>query len=268
MKQVFLLPNKLVTLGKTKNMTDEQLNEQLTALWLKTLEAARNELANFDNPGLRMKYADEDHKTYLKLEQLEKDNGKPWDYYKSLPVVKEKGESLYTVFREIRRLERLEEEAKCPQPKPEGTVTLDSEFNMDGDIVITDPCYIEEWVRPEHSRDTIYGDWSCSVWECNGETMIPEKGAEPFGEFCADAGLVCVTHINKNCNRTALEDWFKTHSWCGCIINNFKGKVWYEIHRRWYAYKGNWEHDDKVIVCGRGVKDGKPFAFTTAQTGL
>lgn len=83
-------------------------------------------------------------------------------------------------------------------------------MEFDGDIIITDPCYIiraahhgtppltdNDWAACNYennmevlgihnymTRDTIYGDWSCTV--CNTDTN------KPIGKFCADTGLVSV----------------------------------------------------------------------------
>ena len=66
------------------------------------------------------------------------------------------------------------------------------------DIIITDPCYIVEdeydWLSKAESiksgmcTDTLYGDWSCHVFDLNTE--------KPIGQFCADGrtgedGFVC-----------------------------------------------------------------------------
>lgn len=88
---------------------------------------------------------------------------------------------------------------------------LDSEpIEFNGDIIITDPCYImraehhgtvpvtdNDWDTCEYgnnmetlgiqhymTRDTIYGDWGCTVYDMDTKGVI--------GNFCADAGLVSV----------------------------------------------------------------------------
>lgn len=96
-----------------------------------------------------------------------------------------------------------------------------------GDIIITDPCYIipqnarsrssdkgDHWDLCEYggrldklgiktfiTRDTIYGDWSCTTF--NSDTK------EPIGKFCADAGLVSVMLLSEvlayNPNQTVPE---------------------------------------------------------------
>ena len=69
---------------------------------------------------------------------------------------------------------------------------LDSEWvDIEGDIVITDPCYTtDKWCegfKPDLlplCRNTIYGDWSCMTYD--------KKTKEPIGNFCADTGMVCI----------------------------------------------------------------------------
>lgn len=249
-------------------MTSKELDRKLAKLWKVNYENTQKELKHFRNKKLRKKYEEKARESYTELEALESANGLPWNYYKDLPIVKELGKPHADTIKEIQKLKTIEEESKCPGPKPETTVTIVETFKADGDIIITDPSYIYDWVYPEHTRDTIYGDWSCHVWECDPDTMKVESDTEAFGQFCADAGLVCVTDINTAHNRVMIEFFAKERPWCACIINGFKGKIWYEIHKNYYAYKGNWECDESLIVCGKGLKDGKPFAFTTLQTGL
>lgn len=75
---------------------------------------------------------------------------------------------------------------------------LDSEEReFDGDIIITDPCYViknnDEYddcgLRHYMYRDTIYGDWSCTTFDTDS--------GEPIGNFCADAGLVAVMQLDE-----------------------------------------------------------------------
>lgn len=84
------------------------------------------------------------------------------------------------------------------------------EKEFDGDIIITDPCYIirnengitkNDWHYCEYgeymerlgiknylTHDTIYGDWGCTVFDSDTK--------KPLGRFCADAGLVSVYYID------------------------------------------------------------------------
>ena len=112
-----------------------------------------------------------------------------------------------------------------------------------GNIIITDPCYIvkddDKWnaicdaiikARPRGEgnaeilketlgvdaliAETIYGDWGCTVYE--------EDCA--IGEFCADAGMVCVMSEEDvlKINPTFKEDY---GDWCYTLIEDFDGDV-------------------------------------------
>ena len=74
------------------------------------------------------------------------------------------------------------------------------------DVLITDPCYImkkpsEDWKETDYgmemekvgvskhiARNTIYGDWSCTVFDDNSDSI---------GEFCADSGKVAVFSLKE-----------------------------------------------------------------------
>ena len=76
-------------------------------------------------------------------------------------------------------------------------------MRFDGDIIITDPCYVakdNDWDHVFNETNlkklgftnyiwesTIYGDWSCTTVRIN-----PDNSKEKIGKFCADAGLVGV----------------------------------------------------------------------------
>lgn len=130
------------------------------------------------------------------------------------------------------------------------------------DIVITDPCYFipyDKWdesnfgtnlsifgVSNYISTRTLYGDWSCTVYNL-------DKDNDVIGEFCADAGLVAVISLQdiiEKINSDFLE-WAEEHSWCVTIIRNFTGEVDTEIV------------DDELHIFGRGN-----INFITVQTGL
>lgn len=96
-----------------------------------------------------------------------------------------------------------------------------------GTIIITDPCYFvkdKDWTEEVYAGDgdlthlgftnslcssTIYGDWTCSIYEKDSDTLKEdiqelfeeydwrglnrfEKESKKIGEFCSDAGLVSV----------------------------------------------------------------------------
>lgn len=161
---------------------------------------------------------------------------------------------------------------------------LDSEpVEFDGDIIITDPCYIlahdgdndDDWqkcgcgedmdelgIHHFISRDTIYGDWSCSVYNSDTKRKI--------GEFCADAGMVSVLLLEEVLKYNPTFDYHKNRKWTTAWIKNFKGSVQFIINEFEFCYKDDKHFDYEVEVVGHGVnkKTGKPINFTTRQTGL
>lgn len=153
---------------------------------------------------------------------------------------------------------------------------------FDGDIIITDPCYIshgldeacrdDDWDKCEYGHNmevlgihnyitnsTIYGDWSCTTFEKGTHKVL--------GRFCADAGLVSVFDLkevlkyNPNYNDPVEKPWTAT------LIKDFKGRVWIEKHwddediNEWYSY---------IKVVGKGVNKitGEKIEFFTSQTGF
>jgi len=149
---------------------------------------------------------------------------------------------------------------------------LDSEWvEFDGDIVITDPCYTtDNWLGDGFDldslplcRDTIYGDWSCTTYD--------KDTGKKIGEFCADAGLVCVDTLENIVSRKPnfINDY---GDWCMTLIKNFKGKVRFKIEQ--INKPDNTERfnlwDYEVRVEGEGVnkQTGKKISFITTQTGL
>lgn len=108
------------------------------------------------------------------------------------------------------------------------------EFNNE-DVLITDPCYITKgnnWEKSNYgenfevfgmskyaAKSTLYGDWSCTVFDKDSE--------KPIGEFCADAGMVAVfslDEVKKFLNHEA-EEWAKEHTHYATILKNYTGKI-------------------------------------------
>ena len=137
---------------------------------------------------------------------------------------------------------------------PDEDIPVDCvEKRFNGDILITDPCYIRQ-LLPDSEREkgfwgffinhsfsrfeadnsglflyglyntlignTIYGDWSCTTY------MKHKDGDVEIGRFCADAGLVGVflleevEKFNPNFSR-----WLVRHAHCGTVISGFNGVV-------------------------------------------
>jgi hypothetical protein len=174
---------------------------------------------------------------------------------------------------------------------------LDSEpIEFDGNIIITDPCYI---IRAEHhgtepitkddweacnggsnmealginhymTRDTIYGDWGCTTFNTDTNEVI--------GEFCADAGLVSVFLLDEVLKYNPDFNYHIERPWTTTLINDFKGTVQFVVKQVKGTYESDSEYwnagdtwvDYEVEVVGKGINKvtGKPFNFIGTQTGL
>lgn len=182
---------------------------------------------------------------------------------------------------------------------PDEEILVDCvERRFEGDILITDPCYINQ-LHPDPERAkgfwdyftgqsfdkfkvdktylflyglystligrTIYGDWSCTTY------MKHEGGDIDIGRFCADAGLVGVFLLEEvekfNPN---FSQWLVRHQHCGTVISGFNGVV-KAVTTRKPADKP--EHDIPLLTHtvhleGAGKCDGADFfEFYTKQTG-
>ena len=91
--------------------------------------------------------------------------------------------------------------------------------------------------------DTIYGDWSCTVFNTDTEKAI--------GEFCADSGMVGVFLLNEVLAYNPKFDYHTERKWTTTLIKDFYGTV--ELHME----------DDAVTVIGRGN-----INFIAGQTGI
>lgn len=208
------------------------------------------------------------------------------------------GEDIVTFETAIKELEidKYYSRLQCPEAYSCRRY-LDSEpVEFDGDIIITDPCYI---IRAEHHgtkpitkddwkacgygenmkvlginnyicRDTLYGDWSCTTF--NSDTK------EPIGEFCADAGMVAVFLLDEVLKYNPDFDYHKEKSWTTTLIKNFKGTVQfvvvytegvYEESTEYHKKGEKWE-DYSVEVVGHGInkETGEPINFVGKQTGF
>ena len=174
-------------------------------------------------------------------------------------------------YKEQQRLRREEEERQWY----ESIETPQTEVEVvNKTIIITDPCYIsdgecEDWkddYEPYIVKNTIYGDWSCSVYKGSKEEVeniieawdqfyiswwevinrkdltseeedaleekYQKKSAEYkekylIGNFCADAGMVAVYDSDKIPPEKL--QWCKEHDWCACFIENYTGPIKYII---------------------------------------
>lgn len=159
--------------------------------------------------------------------------------------------------------------------------------SFDGDIVITDPCYLmfggghkvlkksedEESFVTGHGglyNTTYYGDWGCTVFETSNRLAGGNlRNADAIGKFCADSGMVCVIDL-KHVREVSpkFEDWLKDHSWCGTVIRGFKGTVGLFAKRVKRKCRMG-EYDGITLrVRGDGEIGGKAISFESKQTSL
>lgn len=158
---------------------------------------------------------------------------------------------------------------------------LDSEpMEFDGDIIITDPCYImrakhhgtipmyeNDWEESEYgynmeklgihnymTRDTLCGDWSCTVYNTDTKAEI--------GEFCADAGLISVINLDEVLKYNPDFDYHINKPWTTTLIKNFKGTVQFVVEMECGIF------NVKVIGNGIDKETGEPINFEGFQTGL
>ena len=149
---------------------------------------------------------------------------------------------------------------------------LESQWNRDpmNDIAYKFECE-QKGVKPEYKRikpayhdehmmvsSTIYGDWSCTVYNCSYEELQNRivskqrvKKSDIIGKFCADAGLVCVCSAKHYSMPENFSDWVYT------IIPNFTGII------SFYIIVDDDGDDDSLIVEGEGNVN-----FCSTQTGF
>jgi hypothetical protein len=162
------------------------------------------------------------------------------------------------------------------------------EVEFDGDIIITDPCYVakdedSDWdkcccgenldkigITHFMTRDTLYGDWGCTVY--NSDTK------QKIGEFCADAGMVSVMLLDDVLKYNPDFNYHTERTWTTTLIQDFHGKVQFVVERtegvydedsKWHKAGDKWE-DFSVHVVGHGVnkKTGEKINFRSSQTSL
>lgn len=168
-----------------------------------------------------------------------------------------------------------------------GTVSVeeaeDKVMEFNGDIIITDPCYLSVNMTNEERRnfdctcminygiigiesDTYYGDWDCSTFDrlSFDENDCPKL----IGKFCADSGMVCVADLRSVLRFNPKYDYHIKKDWTATLIRNFKGTVRIKID---LANGGNEiypAYSASVIGNGVSIKTGEPIEFYTRQTGL
>ena len=178
---------------------------------------------------------------------------------------------------------------QMPKKKKKEWVCI-AEREFDGDILITDPCYVnlrevgiqidwdsrEAWIKKRGLfNTTYYGDWGCTVYTVEPDSRVGYIGpdSEYVGKFCADAGLVCVLDM-RDARKISpdIDGWIAGHEWCATIIKGFRGRVrlMTQTSKKWYVYEGTRKYydDTELRVRGDGTVDGKPFGFESMQTSL
>lgn len=148
---------------------------------------------------------------------------------------------------------------------------LDSDvIEFDGDIIITDPCYVtkdDDWSLSDYGSDmeilgiknylvseTLYGDWSCTVFDVCGKKL---------GNFCADAGMVAVFSLDEVLKYNPEFDYHLNREWTTTWIKNFKGVVQIVVEE-------NEDGEHSVHVIGNGIDKvtGEKVVFRSEQTGF
>ena len=143
---------------------------------------------------------------------------------------------------------------------------------FNGDVVITDPCYVfasDHWsgickeelpdgslsLRPFLKKNficqpTVWGDWSCTVFDKNNR----EK---EYGEFTADAGMVAVMLLDDILRydkaykiKPDFKEWIENHRRCATVLKDFCGDIEYKVS----------EDGEHVYLEGTGT-----INFITAQ---
>lgn len=169
---------------------------------------------------------------------------------------------------------------------------LDSEpMEFDGDIIITDPCYViredqftdDDWEYCGYgrrmellgfskymTRDTIYGDWSCTTFDSDTGDAI--------GSFCADSGTVSVLLLDDILKYNPDYHDHTDDFGAATLIRNFKGTVQFVVTRTEGVYESTTEYhmagetweEYNVLVIGHGVDKvtGEPMNFVGRQTGF
>lgn len=194
----------------------------------------------------------------------------------------------YEEYKELSKLTGIEELFYKYTKKNWIDAYLDGEpMEFDGDIIITDPCYImkedNDWavcaygenmkalgITHYMTRDTLYGDWSCTTFDTDTK--------EAIGKFCADAGLVSVFLLDEVLKYNPEFDYHLNYKWMVTWIKDFKGTVefvvkhiegYYEEDTDYWK-KGDYWEDYVLEVVGHGINKvtGKPINFVGKQTGL
>ena len=130
-------------------------------------------------------------------------------------------------------------------PKRNHGTQIMAEKYFNGDIIITDPCYIilddrrDDWRKSSYGEDifflsfghylcktTLIGDWNCEVFKGSGSRLwFPQAPEKKIGDFSADACKVCVFYLRDILRYNPAFDDHTNQPWCACWIKNFQGTV-------------------------------------------
>lgn len=103
--------------------------------------------------------------------------------------------------------------------------------------------------------NTLYGDWSCHVF--NADTK------EPIGRFCADGGMFCVMYLEEVLKYNPAFDYHISKPWTSAIIENFDGDIEVKVVETKFMNEGKEEIDESIEIHGKGN-----INFVTKQTGF
>lgn len=112
---------------------------------------------------------------------------------------------------------------------------LDSEpVEFDGDILITDPCYIGEFYKFAHEYEPVVSEFGMirNTIIGNGDGCVTDKdtGAD-IGTYTVDSGLIGVYLLEDVMAFNPAFDGHIKNPWTAAVIRNFKGKVGFVVKK-------------------------------------
>lgn len=149
-----------------------------------------------------------------------------------------------------------------------------------GNYVVTDPCYLlrdgegygelAESLPVFKMRGTLYGDWSCTMFRT--ESAEPDGNPVPVGQFCADAGLVCVADWDGAVRHNPdVASWPDGRPWTMTVLRGFEGVATFRVTEEELGPDGDgrprYDRWLEVILEGTDA-DGNPVRYEGRQTGL
>lgn len=165
----------------------------------------------------------------------------------------------YEMREDFRHLHERRAQQLFPKPEIPPPDRLIKSFHISGDILITDPCYIEDWITPQNVEWTLCGDWSCELIKGTDEVI---------GMFGADGGQVSVTNLTGDHNENGLKNWASKNMWLGTVIEGFEGDIEYFEHYGEYEWWGGWFPEKALVIRGKGTKNGHPYEFHSRVVGF